>query len=302
MATSQYFNNYGAKYSEQRLVEDIIVESIKIMGFDSFYIPNDNDVARDLLYGEDPVKKFGTAFPLEMYLSNAMEYSGEREFFSKFGLEIKNNMEVILSKRSFSERVPQQNFTRPREGDLVYVPFGNGVGELFEIKFVEQNKDMMMMGRKYPFFYELQLEKFRYSNEIINTGQPDIDLIPAEDAYSITLTLGTHVANTANGYLESEIVYQSNDATQANAFTSAIVQTFSANSGATLATVTVTNIAGVFLDNYIIYGATSNAAFYLNTYDPMNPSVNNEAYDNKYIQNSANGIIDFSESNPFGLI
>ena len=89
---------------------------------------------------------------------------------------------------------------------------------------------------------------------------------------------------------------------RSNAFTSAIVQTFSANTGGTPAELVVTNIAGVFLDNYIIYGATSNAAFYLNTYDPLNPSVNNENYDNKYIENSANGIIDFSESNPFGSI
>ena len=56
MATSQYFNNYNA-LSEQRVVEDLIVESIKIMGFDGMYLPNDNDQARDLLYGEDPVKK-----------------------------------------------------------------------------------------------------------------------------------------------------------------------------------------------------------------------------------------------------
>ena len=64
MATSHYFSNYNNK-GEQRLVEDIIVESIKIMGVDVFYIPNDNDVARDLLYGEDPVRKFESAFPIE---------------------------------------------------------------------------------------------------------------------------------------------------------------------------------------------------------------------------------------------
>jgi Virus neck protein len=285
------------------LVEDIIVESIRIMGFDAFYLANNNDEARDLLYGEDPVKKFTTSFPLEMYMSNVMEYSGEREFFSKFGLEIKNNMEVILSKRSFSERVPQDTFTRPREGDLVYIPFGNGQGELFEIKFVEQNKDMMMLGRKYPYFYELQLEKFRYSNEIISTGQPEIDVIPSEDAYSITLQLGNLAnANNANSYVYSEIVYQSNDGTSANAYTTAIAQTFTAGSGANPATLVVTNIAGVFLDNHIIYGKSSNAQYYLSTFDPLDPNVRNEVYDNKYIQNSANGIIDFSESNPFGLI
>jgi len=141
MATSQYFNNYDNK-NEQRLIEDIITESIKIMGVDCFYLPNDNDVARDLLFGEDPVKKFQTAFPLEMYLSNASEYMGDREFFTKFGLEIRNSINVIVSKRSFSQRVPQNTFTRPREGDLIYVPFLNGTGELYEIKFTNQNKDM----------------------------------------------------------------------------------------------------------------------------------------------------------------
>ena len=295
MATSQYFQNYGAKYTEQRLVEDIIVESIKIMGFDAFYLPNDNDQARDLLYGEDPVKKFQSAFPLEMYLSNAMEYSGEREFFSKFGLEIKNNMEVILSKRAFSQRVPQNTFTRPREGDLVYVPFGNGVGELFEIKFVEQNKDMMMMGRKYPFFYELQLEKFRYSNEVLSSGQPEIDQIVADDAYAIDLTVDQ--AGTGEYYL-NEIVFQSNDNTYANAHTVAVVKSWDSTSN----TLSVTNIGGEFLDNYVIIGNTSNARYTLVTFDPLNVNVRNENYDNKFIQDSANGIIDFSESNPFGLI
>ena len=77
MATSQYFNNYNAKYGEQRLYEDLIVESIKIMGFDGYYLPNDNDQARDILYGEDPVKKFESAFPIEIYPSKSTEYGGE---------------------------------------------------------------------------------------------------------------------------------------------------------------------------------------------------------------------------------
>jgi len=81
------------------------------MGTDVYYLPNDNDQARDLLYGEDPLKKFTTAFPLEIYPSNIMDYGGEKEFFSKFGLEIKNQISVILSKRTFSQRVPQNTYT-----------------------------------------------------------------------------------------------------------------------------------------------------------------------------------------------
>mgnify|MGYP000005693674 CR=1 FL=1 len=145
MATSVYFNNYNSK-GEQRLIEDIIVESIKIMGFDSFYLPIFNPEDRDILYGEDPVKKFRASYPLEMYLSDASGYEGQQDFFSKFGLEIKNVVTVSVSRRTFQQRVPQNTFTRPREGDLVYVPFLNGTGELYEITFTEQAKDFHTLG------------------------------------------------------------------------------------------------------------------------------------------------------------
>ena len=86
---SPYFSNYTSK-PEQRIIEDLITESINIMGFAAYYLPNNNSAARDLIYGEDPVKKFSSAFQIDMYLSNASGYEGEKEFFSKFGLEIRN--------------------------------------------------------------------------------------------------------------------------------------------------------------------------------------------------------------------
>jgi len=194
MAINHYFNNYNS-HNEQRVFEDIIVESIKIMGVDVYYLPNDNDASRDLLFGEDPLKVFTSAFPLEMYLSSSMEYLGEKEFFSKFGLEIKNNINVIVSKRSFTQRVPQNTLTRPREGDLIYVPFLNGTGELYEIKFTNQTKDFFMLGRKVPYFYELELEKFKYSQEVIYTGISDIDSVVTDSAYTIHLNVGTGTGN-----------------------------------------------------------------------------------------------------------
>jgi hypothetical protein len=293
MPTSSYFNNYGS-YSEQRVIEDIIVESIKIMGFDAWYCPNDNDVARDLLYGEDPVKKFKSAFPLEMYLSSSMEYSGEKEFFSKFGLEIKNNVQVIVSKRSFSQRVPQNTFTRPREGDLIYIPFLNGTGELFEIKFTNQTKDFFMLGRKVPYFYELEMEKFKYSQEILTTGVADIDQVVTDSAYTLHLNTG---AGTGT-YAINEIVYQSTDGTYANANTVGVVQSWIPASS----TLSVSNIAGQFIDNKLIIGQTSNAQYNLVSFDPLANPANKENYDNEYIANSATAIIDFSETNPFGNI
>lgn len=301
MATSQYFNNYNSRFQEQRLVEDLIVESIKIMGFDGYYLPNDNDQARDLLFGEDPVKKFQSAFPVEFYLSEALNYTGEKEFFSKFGLEIKNHTKVIVSKRSFSQRVPQNTFTRPREGDLIWIPFLNGVGELYEITFTDQDKDFNMLGRRVEYFYELHLEKFKFSSELIATGVADIDDAAKQATYTIDLTLG---AGTGN-YQKGEIVYQSTANTQANATAVAIVQswvrspnTFSAN------VLSVSNIAGEFNQDspLKIVGATSNAQYILSSYNPLSDNVEDDTYDNFIIENSANSIVNFSETNPFGQI
>ena len=293
MATSVYFNNYNS-VAEQRVLEDLIVESIKIMGFDGYYLPNDNDIARDLLFGEDPVKKFQSAFPLELYLSNSLDYDGEKEFFSKFGLEIKNNVNVIVSKRSFEQRVPQNIFQRPREGDLIYVPFLNGTGELYEIKFADQDKDFNTLGRKVPYFYELQLEKFKFSHELINTGVQEIDDSATFSSYTIQL----NVAAGAGTYQNKEIVYQALDSTEANATVVAVVQEWNKKAN----TLNVTNIAGEFIPNRNIIGASSNASYVLANFNPLKDSTRDESSDNYIIENQANSIIDFSETNPFGSI
>jgi len=65
MATNLYFNNFGSS-PEQRLMEDLMVETIRINGVDCYYIPNINETARDLIYGEDPLKTFTAAYPLEL--------------------------------------------------------------------------------------------------------------------------------------------------------------------------------------------------------------------------------------------
>jgi len=264
------------------------------MGFDSYYLPIENETDRDILYGEDPIKRFSAAFPIEFYLSSSMEYGGEKEFFSKFGLEIKNTVNIILSKRSFSQRVPQDIFTRPREGDLIYVPFLNGTGELFEIKFTNQTKDFFMLGRKIPFFYELELEKFKYSQEVIDTGVEDIDDVMIQSSYTLELNTGVGTGT----YEAREVVFQSTDNTQANAWVVALVQEWIKPDDS----LKVTNIAGEFRDNVAIIGATSNARYYLSSFDPLIDSTRNEAYDNAYLFDTANNIIDFTETNPFGRI
>ena len=61
-------------------------------------------------------------------------------------------------------------YDRPREGDLVYFPFGD---RLFEIKFVEHEKPFYQLKKNYV--YTLRCELFQYEDEVIDTGIDAID-------------------------------------------------------------------------------------------------------------------------------
>jgi len=75
MATNLYFNNFPVNQvtNEQLLVEDLMIEAMKIYGIDVYYLPRTTDNSSiDKLYGEDQLKKYVTAYPIEctstMYL------------------------------------------------------------------------------------------------------------------------------------------------------------------------------------------------------------------------------------------
>jgi hypothetical protein len=122
----------------------------------------------------------------------------------------------------------------------------------------------------------------------------DIDDVMIQSSYTIDLNTGI-----GTGTFEArEIVYQSDDGTQANASVVAIVQEWIKPDD----TLKVTNVAGEFRDNVAIIGVTSNAEYYLASFNPLKDSTRNEVYDNAYLFDTANNIIDFTETNPFGRI
>ena len=170
----------------------------------------------------------------------------------------------------------------------------NGVGELYEIRFTNQNKDFNMLGRKVPYYYELELEKFHYSQEVINTGVADIDSVVTDSGYTLTLITGTGLGN----YNTQELVFQSIDNTFANATTIGTVQSWTPSANA----LTVTNISGTFTDGLQVMGVNSSAAYYLSTYNPLLNPAKKESYDNITTTTQSSLIINTNEINPMGGI
>ncbi len=299
MATNQYFNPFPANQvtNEQLLVEDLLIESMKIYGMDTLYLPRTSRDVVDFLYGEDTLKQYVQSFPLEMYLENVQGFEGEGDFVSKFGLEIRDEITLLVSRRRFVHTVRElADINRPREGDLVYVPLTDA---FFEISFVEHENEQAMfytLGRgrgANVYVYALKLRKFVFSNELVLTGNPTID-DKIKDYYP-----RTRISLSGDGtgqYSVNETVFQSGDLTLANASVQAVVHTFVPNTH-----MDVIRVQGTFTSANVI-GETSNATFTVSTSDDtatMNTSFES-IDDNARIEADADGILDFSETNPFG--
>ena len=127
MAVNHYFQGGRGigNDSEKRLHENIIIESLKIFGQDIYYLPR-TLVNRDLVLGEDTSSRFDDSYLLEMYFETTEGFAGENEIINKFGLEIRDDTTLVLSKRRFEDHVGSKATLtasgRPNEGDIVFVP------------------------------------------------------------------------------------------------------------------------------------------------------------------------------------
>jgi hypothetical protein len=175
--------------SEQNLYEDLIIECLKIYGFELYYLPR-KPFNEDRILGEDPLNNYQHAYPIEMYFENDTGFDGQGEFLSRFGVQTAINGNFIVSRKRWLEVAGSTGNTvlgiRPAEGDLLYFPLTKSY---FEIRKVEGDKPFYQVGKLYV--YRITCELMQFSSEVINTGIPEIDTYPNiinEDVQNFELT------------------------------------------------------------------------------------------------------------------
>jgi hypothetical protein len=166
----------GSK-TEQGLIQDLINEQLRMYGVEVHYLPRQyitkKTVIREIIESE-----FNNAYPIEAYVDTFEGYGNNPTILSKFGIQALNEITLVISRERFKNYISpliqnQSNIkvsSRPREGDLIYFPFGD---RLFEIKYVEHEKPFYQLQGLYT--YELRCELFRYEDELIDTGIGFID-------------------------------------------------------------------------------------------------------------------------------
>ena len=162
---------------EQRLVQSLINEHLKIYGVEVTFIPR-KFVNQSTILEEVTASKFDDNFLIEAYVDNYDGYAGAGDVLTKFGMSLRDEVTLTISKERFEEFIAPfmeadddiELSSRPREGDLVFFPLGQ---RLFEIKFVEHEEPFYQLGSNYV--YKLKCELFEYEDEVIDTDIAAID-------------------------------------------------------------------------------------------------------------------------------
>lgn len=284
MPTNVFFNH--AVQTEQHLYEDLVVESLRMYGHETFYLPREI-VEEDSILGEDIQSKFGDSYSVEMYIENTDGFEGEGDLFSKFGVQVRDTATFIISLRSWERFISLDSnlatSLRPNEGDLIHFPLS---GSLFEIKFVEHENPFYQVGKL--FVFKLQCELFEYSGEDFDTGNINIDLVEDQQAYTIEMTMNSG---------GSGIYYANENLTLNSAVVGEVVSWSPDDRKLTIKDNTTTLQVGDTL-----VGATDGASYTISSITDILTMSNDGNSQNKEFEDKADNYLDFSETNPFGEV
>jgi hypothetical protein len=203
MATNVFFSQ--AVKSEQNLIEDLVVESLRMYGHNCYYLPR-KVINEDTILGDAANSSFEDAYEVEMYIEGVEGFEGEGDLYAKFGVEVRDQATFVISRRTWERFVSlDANLVtglRPNEGDLVYFPLSKS---LFEIKFVEHENPFYQIDKLYVF--KMTCDLFEYSGEKFDTEIDVLDTsVELAQAASVELTLAN--TPTLRDFVQGESVSQ----------------------------------------------------------------------------------------------
>ena len=285
MPTNVYFNH--AVEGEQMLYEDLVVESLRMYGHETFYLPR--EVAEEEgIFVEDVRSTYGDAYSIEAYIENTEGFEGEGDLFSKFGVEIRDSATFIISLRSWERFISLDgnlaSSYRPNEGDLIYFPLS---GSMFEIKFVEHENPFYQVGKL--FVFKCQCELYEYNQDDFDTGIAGVDASETENAYTQKFTMtsggtGTFTVGeqiTVGGTVVGEVNYWDKP-TRVLYLQNMTTLTFAVN------------------DTFV--GVDSEASWSVEVVGDDLEFADDTQAQNEEFDTQGNSYLDFSETNPFGEV
>lgn len=302
MSRNQYISL--GTVNEQSVYEDLIIESLKFYGQDVYYLPRD-EIDIDQIFGEDTASRFDSAYQIEAYIENPEGFDGGGSIFQKFGIEVRDETNFILARKTWLEEVGVNESPQiePQVGDIIYLPLSQS---FFEIMFVEPRNPFYQL-QDLPT-YRLSCSLYEYNSEDFETGISEIDDIQKTWSYGLNIEFIT-ASQTGGSYTDGEILTQ--DLGNGVNVTGELIgsKVDGLNTIITVSNMSVTGSTDYhsFAEDVALVGSQSAASAVIQKVyniddgpDPDNTFVTDGQASNAEMQLEADLILDFSETNPFG--
>ena len=203
MPKNTYFTQ--GSITEQGLYEELVIEAMGIYGTDVYYLPR-KIISQDDITNEVIESQFNETHLIEMYIESAEGFEGDGTLLSKFGLEIRDQINLVVARKTFGQMMQesQEERIRPTEGDLIYLPLTKS---LFEIKFVEHEQPFYQL-KNVPVF-KLNGETYEYRGEEIDTGIVQVDAI--QSIHASTTSVGVRITTNSSFERDDGTQFEGND-------------------------------------------------------------------------------------------
>ena len=151
--------------NEQDLIADLVEEAIEQRGSNVHYIIRDM-INPDYLLGESSFSEFKEFYIIPMFIESVEHFNGNGDLYDSFGINSKDSAIFQVGARKFKLDIADKaNVVRPREGDLIYLPFSDS---LWEITRVKMDLKYFQVGKNNS--YRLICSLFTYSHETIESN------------------------------------------------------------------------------------------------------------------------------------
>lgn len=286
MAKNTYFR-HGTR-NEQILQQSLVDEFIKMFGQDILYIPR-KLVRKDTVLNEEIISEFNDSFLTYAYFENFEGFAGNGDILTKFGIRSTDEVTLSLSRQIFQDFIAVQMIgvegievgSRPQEGDLIYFTLTDN---LFEVKFVEHESPFYQFGSLYT--YQLKCELYEYQNETAGT-----DIFATQEDEGFIIKYYYDVGGITGEPTMGEMVVGSS----ASAPT-AMINMWDPDKRF----IELRSHSGEFSVGETLTGQESGFTINISSFDELD--IKDTYAQNLEFEDFGDEILDFTETNPFGVI
>lgn len=186
-----------AQSSEQDLLQELVDESIEMMGQRIYYIPG-TVINIDVILAEPTRVLYDSHHSLPAITPDTEEFRNSSTMMTKFGVSFGDSTDFYISKTHFAQLGVK---SQPEVGDIIYHPMSRLVFKIKDVPFLESYRQLgkATVWKCVVGLYSADIDQFDTGLQVIDTSMNTLaNSTPDNDTIESAISSGGLVVGTTN--------------------------------------------------------------------------------------------------------